>query len=63
MDNRGNPETFAGKFFCYNLVYYEYIQNIEQAIAREKEIKDMSREMKIELIKTINPKMHTLKPW
>ena len=63
MENRGNPETFAGKYFCYNLVYYEYFQNIEQAIAREKEIKDMSREIKIGLIKTTNPKMHTLKPW
>ena len=59
MDNRGNPETFAGKFFCYNLVYYEHFQSIEQAIARE----NMSREKKIELIKTIKPKMHTLKPW
>ena len=23
--NRGNAETFAGKYYCYNLVYYEYV--------------------------------------
>ena len=23
FQNRGNPETFAGKYFCYNLVYVE----------------------------------------
>lgn len=37
--NRGRPKTFAGKYYCYNLIYYEYFTYINNAIAREKEIK------------------------
>lgn len=37
--NRGNPKTFAGKYYCYNLIYYEYFPYIKSAIMREKEIK------------------------
>ncbi|AMM50369.1 endonuclease [Rufibacter sp. DG15C] len=56
-DNRGKPDTFAGKFYCYKLLYYERYANVEQAIEREKEIKLLGRQSKEELIKTINPKM------
>ncbi len=55
-DNRANKKTFAGKYFCYKLIYYEHHFDINQAIAREKEIKDLSREKKEELIKSKNPK-------
>ena len=37
--NKGNSKTFAGKYYCYNLIYYEDFQYINNAIAREKEIK------------------------
>ena len=37
--NAGNPETFAGKYHCFNLLYYEEFQYVNDAIAREKEIK------------------------
>ena len=53
--NRGLAKTFAGKFYCYNLIYDESFQYINDAIAREKEIKGWSRKKKMELIKTINP--------
>ncbi len=53
--NRGKDETFAGKYFCYNLIYYESFQYIDKAIAREKEIKGWRRQKKLDLIKTINP--------
>jgi putative endonuclease len=53
--NRGSEETFAGKYYCYNLIYYEHFLDIRQAIAREKEIKRWRREKKIELIRTMNP--------
>ncbi len=56
-ENRGKPETFAGKYYCYKLVYYEWHLKIIQAIDREKEIKLMSREDKEKLIKTQNPAM------
>lgn len=42
--NKGKPETFAGRYYCYNLVYYERFGHIQQAIEREKEVKLMSRE-------------------
>jgi putative endonuclease len=54
-DNRGEDKTFAGRYYCYNLVYYEYTTYINNAILREKEIKDMSREKKMSMISTANP--------
>jgi putative endonuclease len=53
--NKGNVKTFAGKFYCYNLVYFEEFQYINDAIAREKELKGWSRAKKEGLIKTKNP--------
>ena len=60
--NRGQAETFAGKFYCYNLIYYESFQFINEAIRREKEIKGWSRKKKMELIKTMNPDWTFLNP-
>jgi len=54
---RGLPETFAGRYYCYKLVYYEEFPTAEDAIKREKEIKSWSRARKIELIKKTNPNM------
>ena len=42
--NRGNKKSFAGKYYCYKLIYYEFYGDIHQAIAREKEIKDLKQE-------------------
>ncbi|PSR56931.1 endonuclease [Adhaeribacter arboris] len=53
--NRGKSETFAGKYYCYKLVYYERYSNATMAIEREKEIKDLSREAKEVLIRKSNP--------
>jgi putative endonuclease len=53
--NRGNRKTFAGRYYCYNLVYYEEFQWIRNAIAREKEIKGWRRRKKVELINASNP--------
>ena len=53
--NKGNDKTFAGKYYCYNLIYFEEFQYVDQAIAREKEIKGWRRQKKLELINTINP--------
>jgi len=55
FENKGNSSTFAGKYFCYKLLYFERFSDVNLAIEREKEIKDMSREKKIELIKALNP--------
>jgi putative endonuclease len=53
--NKGQPKTFAGKYYCYNLIYYEYFPYINNAIAREKEIKGWRRQKKLDLIKIMNP--------
>ena len=37
--NRGKPETYAGKYYCYNLVFYEEYKYVNAAIAREKDKK------------------------
>jgi putative endonuclease len=54
-DNRGDDKTFAGRYYCYNLVYCEYTTYINNAILREKEIKDLSREKKMAMITAANP--------
>ena len=59
-ESRGHHETFAGKYFCYHLIYYECSQNIQNAIAREKEIKKWNRNKKYNLIRTQNPHWHFL---
>jgi putative endonuclease len=53
-NNRGQPETFAGKYYCYNLIYFETFEFIQDAIAREKQLKKWSRKKKEELIATRN---------
>lgn len=55
-----NPTTedktyFTMRYKCYYLVYYEYFQDVEQAIVREKQIKGYSRMKKEKLINDFNP--------
>ena len=59
--NKGNPDTFTGKYYCYNLIYYEIFENPEDAIQREKEIKKLSRQKKLELVAKKNPKLNFYK--
>ncbi|MCB0847331.1 MAG: GIY-YIG nuclease family protein [Bacteroidetes bacterium] len=53
--NRGKPETFAGRYYCYNLIYYEEYSILPAAMSREIEIKKWRREKKEVLINTFNP--------
>ena len=55
FQNAGLKETFAGRYFCYNLVYYEMYSDVNVAIAREKELKGWTRAKKDILIKRFNP--------
>ncbi|MBK8965380.1 MAG: GIY-YIG nuclease family protein [Saprospiraceae bacterium] len=59
-DANGPKTTFAGKYFCYNLIYYEYFPDIEWAIAREKQIKGWNRAKKETLITEFNPEWQFL---
>lgn len=60
-NNRGKRQTFAGRYYCYKLLYYERFSEINMAIEREKEIKDLSRESKLDLIRENNPNFNFLK--
>lgn len=53
--NRGNKETFAGKYYCYYLIYYDCFATSYEAIQAEKYIKGKSRKKKEEIIKAMNP--------
>ncbi len=46
---------FTSKYDCNRLVYYEEYQWIQDAIAREKQLKAGSRQKKIDLIVALNP--------
>ena len=58
--SRGQNHTFAGRYHTYYLLYYEPHQYINNAIAREKEIKLMSRQGKMQLIGAFNPALEFL---
>lgn len=49
------PKSFTAKYNCHKLVYFESLHSIEEAIAREKQIKGGSRKKKLELINSTNP--------
>jgi len=60
FQNKGNKRTFAGKYYCFNLLYYEHFTHIDKAIEREKEIKKWRREKKEALIASSNPEWRFL---
>ncbi|MEP7265826.1 MAG: GIY-YIG nuclease family protein [Bacteroidota bacterium] len=49
------PNSFTAKYNCNKLVYFESFISIEEAIAREKQLKGGSRMAKIKLIERTNP--------
>ena len=53
-------KTFASRYNIEFLVYYERFGWIQQAIAREKEIKLLRRDLKMELIREFNPNIEFL---
>lgn len=54
------PNAFTARYNLDFCVYYETFIGIEEAIAREKEIKKWRREKKEELINTLNPEWNDL---
>jgi len=59
--NRGKENSFAGKYYCYNLVYFEEHFKPMDAIDREKEIKKFTRKQKEELINSKNPEWNFIR--
>ena len=54
------PGSFTARYKVTSLVYYEEFGEINDAIAREKQIKIMLRSRKIELIESMNPEWKDL---
>ena len=50
-----NVPGFTQKYGCKFLVYYELIEDMRSAIAREKQLKGGSRKKKLILIEKLNP--------
>ena len=57
---RAHPKSFAAKYNVDRLVYYEEFHSIEEAIAREKQLKAGSRKRKLDLINNLNPEWKDL---
>ncbi|WP_010517049.1 GIY-YIG nuclease family protein [Croceivirga radicis] len=56
----GIGSSFTKKYNLHDLIYFETFTAIQEAIAREKQLKNWHRDWKINLIKAHNPKMRTL---
>ncbi|WP_125723721.1 GIY-YIG nuclease family protein [Flavobacterium ustbae] len=55
VNAENNVKTFAASYNVEFLVYYEKFTWIQEAIAREKELKGWIRTKKLELIRDFNP--------
>ncbi len=53
-------DGFTKKYHLHKLVYYEIVEGEVQAIIREKQIKDMDRIDKLNMIKKFNPELKDL---
>jgi putative endonuclease len=51
----GLTPGFSSRYGCNRLVFYERHERMDEAIAREKQIKGGSRARKIALIEAMNP--------
>jgi len=51
---------FTSKYKCHFLVYFEDYSDVNNAIAREKQLKNWQRKWKIELIRKENPDLKDL---
>lgn len=55
-------DGFTHKYHCKKLIYLESFSDVNQAIAREKQLKNWNRTKKMSLIKTQNPTWKDLTP-
>ena len=58
--DRGNTKSFAGRYKCHHVVFFDWFDDIDQAIAFEKRIKGKSRKWKNDLIEEHNPDWDSL---
>jgi putative endonuclease len=58
--NNHNLRCFTARYYLHRLVYNEFCENSFSAIIREKQIKNMSRQQKINLIRRSNATLRDL---
>ncbi|PHR70721.1 MAG: endonuclease [Lutibacter sp.] len=58
--SEGTASVFTKKYQTKYLVYFEEFLDIEQAISREKQLKNWHKGWKVNLIKETNPTLETL---
>ncbi len=51
----GAGSTFTAKYGVKILVWYEFYNDVNEAIAREKQLKKWERKWKLKLIEDLNP--------
>ena len=56
----GEGSKFTSTYNLTDLIYYEEYSDINQAIAREKQLKNWKKDWKTNLIKEKNPTLKTL---
>ena len=57
-----NPNAFTARYGITRLVHFEQFTEVDQAIAREKELKGWRRAKKVRLIERENPHWDDLAP-
>jgi putative endonuclease len=58
--SKGIGSRHTKRYNLIDLVYFETFSDINNDIAREKQLKNWHRDWKINLIKNLNPKLKTL---
>lgn len=51
---------FTDKYNLSKLIYFEECSDVNEAIAREKQLKNWHREWKLNLVRSINPELKDL---